>query len=402
MGDIIIYGAGRWGSKAFKSYTRRGANVLFFLDADTQKQNDTLFDRKIYSPSKAEQYRNTQIVIAVKSDMRIRKYLEGLGCTNLVKYVPYLDYDEAIVHAYENHPTIYWSEAHEVLKFDKPYSCTSQICNQSFWDMPFFQYWSKRLMPNLVDHLQAMNQFSPKSYREPVLYHRKLWEWVYICQSLYERGFLRPGKRGLAFGVGEEAMPDMFASFGCNILATDLSPDKASEKGWIKEGQHAAGHIEVLNKYAFCDKDTFSARVKYKSVDMNHIDKDIQNFDFCWSSCALEHLGSLKRGMDFIKNSLSTLKHGGIAVHTTEFNLSSDTDTIENATTSIYRKKDILSLVHDLESEGHYVYPVDWHNGNDVLDTFIDLPPHSKKDMHLRLMIESYVCTSIGLIIRKS
>ena len=51
---------------------------------------------------------------------------------------------------------------------------------------------------------------------------------------------------------------------------------------------------------------------------------------FCWSICALEHLGSIENGLSFIENSLDTLKPGGVAIHTTEFNFYDDGRTIDN------------------------------------------------------------------------
>ena len=43
-----------------------------------------------------------------------------------------------------------------------------------------------------------------------------------IAQALYERGKLKPGSRGLGFAVGKEPLSDLFASFGCDVVATDL------------------------------------------------------------------------------------------------------------------------------------------------------------------------------------
>ena len=52
-------------------------------------------------------------------------------------------------------------------------------------------------------------------------WHRKLWEYVMICQALWERGMLRAGRRGCGFGVGQEPLPALFASLGCEVLAAD-------------------------------------------------------------------------------------------------------------------------------------------------------------------------------------
>lgn len=149
---------------------------------------------------------------------------------------------------------------------------------------------------------------------------------------------LKDGERGLGFAVGTEPLPAYFASRGCNILATDLGSDGEQAEEWIATGQNADGNIEVLNRNNLCDKEVFENKVRYKNLDMNSIPDDIGEFDFCWSSCAIEHVGSLEKSKSFLKNMLKTLKPGGIAVHTTEFNLSSNEDTITEGDNVIFRK----------------------------------------------------------------
>ncbi|MBQ9539216.1 MAG: methyltransferase type 11 [Treponema sp.] len=280
-------------------------------------------------------------------------------------------------------PKTEWKDINNRIDLPRPYSCTSMICNQEFLDSPISQYWNKKMKEGLP------------------AYHRKRWELVYICQSLWERGYLEDGKKGIVFGVGEEHLPDLFASFGCHILATDLNLNESAAKGWIDTNQNAAGDLEKLRHKKICDRQTFYSRVTYRDVNMNDIPNDITGYDFCCSTCALEHLGSLRHGMDFIKNSLNTLKPGGTAVHTTEYNLYSNEDTLETEGLSLYRRKDIEQLIKELSDEGHYVYPMDWHLGTGIVDHFIDLPPYDRKTMHLRLAIDRFPCTSIGLIIRK-
>ena len=147
-------------------------------------------------------------------------------------------------------------------------------------------------------------------------------------------------------------------------------------------------------------RNAFNKLVKFRHVDMNNLPEDIQSFDACWSACALEHLGSLKHGLDFIRNSLNCLRPGGIAVHTTEFNLSSNEETFEKSRLSIYRKKDIVSLLSELQDEGHEVWPLNLHPGDKMLDEVIDLPPYSP--LHLKLLLrDSFVTTSLGIAVRK-
>jgi hypothetical protein len=61
--------------------------------------------------------------------------------------------------------------------------------------------------------------------------------------------------------------------------------------------------------------------------------------------------------------SIAVLKPGGIAVHTTAFNMSSNTHTFESAGLSLYRRRDLEAAIERLESAGHNVEPIDWHQG---------------------------------------
>jgi len=261
--------------------------------------------------------------------------------------------------------------------FDQP---ISQMATENQFHSPVYTFWCEEI-------------------KQQPSFHRKQWEFCYILQVLHTHDFLKPGKKGLGFGVGEEPLPSLFAHYGCTILATDLDLDSAKKKGWVETNQHAQD-LEGLNQSGLCNPEEFAKLVKFRSVDMNHIEPDLEEFDFVWSSCALEHLGSLRAGMDFMKNSLKCLKRGGIAVHTTEFNLSSDSATIATGSTVLYRKKDILQLLQELEEMGYTVFPVNFHPGNGSLDQYVDIPPY-KADPHIKLKISEFTCSSIGIIILK-
>lgn len=229
--------------------------------------------------------------------------------------------------------------------------------------------------------------------------HRKQWEFVYILQSLWRYGMLRPGARGLGFGIGIERLPAVMASHGCSVIATDLPVDDPRVGGWSGTNEHASS-IESLRFPKICADEVFDRQVSFRPVDMNTIPPDLAGFDFTWSSRALEHLGSIDRGLDFIRNSVSCLTFGGLAVHTTEFNVSSNDDTIDNEETVLFRKQDLEKIAVDLVSRGHYVAQFKYDLGNTPLDRHIDVPPYSA-DGHLKLMIEDYVTTSFGIIVRR-
>ena len=144
-------------------------------------------------------------------------------------------------------------------------------------------------------------------------------------QALQVAGMVRPGRRGLGFGVGVEPITPYLAAQGCSILATDLPSSADASVAWNDTGQHAA-RLADLNREGLCPADDFAARVEFRAVDMNAIPDDFADFDFAWSSCAMEHLGSLQAGIDFLERQLRCVKPGGITVHTTEFNVSSNDD----------------------------------------------------------------------------
>lgn len=238
-----------------------------------------------------------------------------------------------------------------------------------------------------------------KELNEEPKFHRKQWEFVYVMQSLWERDCITKGKKGLVFAVGTEPGPSIFANYGCDILATDIFPEKGIEKGWTMANQLCFG-IESLNTRGLCDDKTLRNHVSYKPVDMNDIPPDLKGYDFNWSSCSFEHLGSIDKGILFLRNQMNTLKPGGWAVHTTEYNISSDDKTIETGDTVIFRKRDIDKVVKELRDAGHFVEELDYSLGSQREDFQVDFLPH-KQEVHLKLQLGGYVVTSIGLIIRK-
>lgn len=228
--------------------------------------------------------------------------------------------------------------------------------------------------------------------------NRKDWEWCYIAQALYERDMLRPGRRGLGFAVGQEPLPALFAKYGCDVIASDLSIDQARDAGWIDSSQHAAS-LEILNKDRICSVDEFLERVAFRFIDMKNIPDDLKDLDFAWSSCSLEHLGSLKLGEQFIYDSLRIIRPGGVVVHTTEFNVSSNSSTIEQGGTVLFRRRDLEGIASSLESQ-EYLIELDFTSGTRQADSFVDSPPY-EGESHLKLEVDDYVATSFGLIISR-
>jgi len=270
----------------------------------------------------------------------------------------------------------------------------SQPCRYESLRSPELRAWSERLRP-----AWDPDGVDPRD----VMVHRKMWEWLFICQALAERGMLEAGRRGLGFGVGREPLVALFAACGCDLVATDLSPERAEAAGWADAGGAAAasqyaGSRAGLNDHGLCDQALFEARVRFRHVDMNELPDDLRGFDFTWSSCALEHLGSLAAGADFVVAQMRCLRPGGVAVHTTELNVSSDTDTYHEGGTVLYRRRDVEELAARLRKLGHRI-ELDLTPGTTPADLHVDVAPFT--DTHLRTRLGDYVTTSLALVIER-
>jgi len=270
----------------------------------------------------------------------------------------------------------------------------SSVCRMQ--DLLDYKDWVNQMGKNLVQVFTGIGT--------DCVMNRKAWEYVFITQALHERGMLEKGKKGLGFAVGKEPLPAFFAKYGCEIVATDIDSSTETAKEWINGNQHSGNSLENLYKADLCDRDTFDKNVSYKALDMNSIPNDIKGFDFCWSSCAFEHLGSIHNGKQFIYNMMKCLKSGGIAVHTTEYNLSSYRGCLDNSWSVIFGHSDFEEIRNTLIEQGHYVEDFDFRLGNYNEENYIAYKPYDKP--HFKLYLEGgdgigCISTSFALIIQK-
>jgi 2-polyprenyl-3-methyl-5-hydroxy-6-metoxy-1,4-benzoquinol methylase len=227
--------------------------------------------------------------------------------------------------------------------------------------------------------------------QEP-LFHRKQWEYVYILRALEQFGMLMPGRSGVGFGCGKEPLAAVMAKRGARVTCTDIKPVGMGDKYW------GSTNVNDFFYEGICPWETFESHVSFRAVDMNGIPDDLGHHDFIWSSCALEHLGSLQHGIDFVLEANKCLKPGGIAVHTTELNVEDDEATFESAGLSLYRKRDLFRMQALVEAQGNIVLPINFEMGDGELDRYVDLPPYTR-NKHIKVMVQdNYVTTSIGFI----
>jgi hypothetical protein len=210
---------------------------------------------------------------------------------------------------------------------------------------------------------------------------------------------LARGTRGLGFGCGREPLVAVMASRGCEIVAADLEIGQAGWKGRIGTGRHARTSAD-LNERGLCDPELFRQRVSLRVESVGRLSPDLDGFDFLWSNGAVDHLGSLHDGIEFVVGAMRCLKPGGLAIHTMGFNLTSNYTTLESRDLALFRRCDVEALADRLARDGHAVAPLSFNAGSGPLDRYVDLPPY-RPEPHLRLRLERYVATSFGLIVRR-
>jgi SAM-dependent methyltransferase len=282
------------------------------------------------------------------------------------------------------------SEASHGMAGPKSVGLNSRLCRQTDMEAPWLLHWCDQL------------RIVPR-------YHRKIWELAFVLQALWEAGMLAPARRGLGFAVGAEPIPAFLVGQGAEILASDLASGDERASAWQSSGQHSS-NLDALFRGEFVSHDAFLELCSFRPIDMNEVPRDLDGtFDFCWSMCSVEHVGSIELGLRFIENSVRCLKPGGVAVHTAEFNLDSGEETIDNWPTVLFKRRHIDALANRLGALGHELVTVDYDAGSDVLDGFVDVPPYSiapdallrYPDVpHLRLSVDQFPATSIGLIVR--
>lgn len=251
-------------------------------------------------------------------------------------------------------------------------------------DTPEFRAWTPRL-------------------KEVQAYHRKLWEFAFVADVLHREDRLRPGLHGLGFAVGREPLPSLFASLGVIVTATDQPLDMAAASRWDVSGQYART-LDDCYVPAIVARDVFAARVGFCYADMRALtDAFDGGFDFTWSCGSFEHLGSIDAGVEFIVQQMRCLKPGGVAVHTTEYNVCSNDRTLEQPDVVVFRRRDLERLADRLRADGHRV-ELSFDCGNGPHDYWIDRPPY-QSSVHLKLAVPSAdasfdcITTSYGLVI---
>lgn len=183
--------------------------------------------------------------------------------------------------------------------------------------------------------------------REAPRFHRKQWEFVQILRALRDSGMLAPGRRGLTMGAGRERVLYAVAREVTHLTVTDLYQEQTT---WACA---ETGDPEVYVKSDMpipCDPE----RITVASMDMTSLRFPDGTFDFCYSSCAIEHIGGRPDFLRHLNEVARVLKPGGVYVFTTE--LAYQEETCTNPGNYLFSPGELSRLVadSDLAADGRF------------------------------------------------
>lgn len=263
---------------------------------------------------------------------------------------------------------------------------TSSICKFEHFYSDWYARWAPHVGAPIGVHLDQRHSY------------RKLWEWAAILDGIQSRNMMREGTKGVGFAVGKEPLASVIAARGPEILASDYFEGSH----WADSNEHAAS-LDALHWPGEISRELFDQRVSFRPIDMADLSSLPDNeYDFAWSSCAFEHIGSLEDGLDFVVNAMRILKPGGVAFHTTEINLTSNDETVFGGGNCIYRRRDIEELDRRLRKIRCGLESVDWDAGHHSYDLNYDSYPFFQSGApHIKLEMDGFVTTSFLVIAHK-
>jgi len=249
--------------------------------------------------------------------------------------------------------------------------------------------WTRPTIARPASQLCTRAQFGEAAYREASLrlgevpcLHRQQWEIVYVLASLEARGAVGPGKRGVVVGAISGALPAVLAAAGCEVTVVAPRIDPATLASAVARG--------------LCTEDDFRARVVVRNDAEALAQQAPGTLDFVCTFGLADAVGSVERALGPMKASFAWLRPGGAAVHTATFNLSSNYGTIERRGTCALRRFDLDTIGTFAARAGVTMAPLTLFDGDDPADAYVDTPPYHSQP-HLKLRVDRYVLTSIGL-----
>ncbi|HEY7751690.1 MAG TPA: class I SAM-dependent methyltransferase [Ignavibacteriaceae bacterium] len=262
----------------------------------------------------------------------------------------------------------------------------SKICDCADWFDPEFNY-------------VVSNEL-----KESVRFHRKQWEFAMIFLALKKYGFLSADKIGLSVGGGNERVLYSISNYVKKLIVTDLYDENTS---W--DCARTGDPTEfILNSKPF---DVNESKISAMRMDMRNLQFDDNTFDFCYSSCAVEHIGDFDDFVQHFDEVYRCLKEDGIYVFTTEFQFGDTTikdpnnyifspDYLEKILNTIKLTPEVNPDVALINHESNRPFPSNIKNM--MITGKNDLPGNIDGALnHVSLMRGKYPFSSILFILRK-
>ena len=158
----------------------------------------------------------------------------------------------------------------------------------------------------------AMLRLIREELEELPRFHRKQWEFALILRALAELGLLSDDRVGLSMGGGRERLLYAVARRVGRLVVTDLYDPKTT---WESARTGDPGRFVMEGKPFPVD----DARLTALRMDMRSLDFPDECFDFCYSACAIEHIGVREDFLRHLNEAYRVLKDRGVYVLTTEF-----------------------------------------------------------------------------------
>ncbi|HEX9658524.1 MAG TPA: class I SAM-dependent methyltransferase [Bacteroidota bacterium] len=147
--------------------------------------------------------------------------------------------------------------------------------------------------------------------RETPRFHRKQWEFASIFRALKHNGKLHSKSKGLSVGGGVERLLYSIAPHVGSLLVTDLYDEQTT---WDC-ARTSDPEVFVKSQKPFPVDDQ---NISVKRMDMRSLDLENETFDFCYSTCAVEHIGHHDDFLRHFNEVARVLKQNGLYVMTTE------------------------------------------------------------------------------------
>ena len=262
----------------------------------------------------------------------------------------------------------------------------SKVCDVADWFDPEF--------------LQVIRE----ELQEPARFHRKQWEFAIIFLALKKYGMLKPDKLGLSLGGGNERVLYSIAKHIRQLTVTDLY-DQNTDWDCARTDDP---NLFIIQSKPFPVEDE---KIRALRMDMRQLDFDDQSFDFCYSSCAIEHIGDYSDFLQHLNEAYRVLKEDGVYVFTTEFHFGDET--IQDSHNFIFSGNylnglvaesnfsvEIKPIVNISDHQANRPFPSNVNNlcyGNLLYheQLLIDTIPH------LQLLRGKFPFTSISFILKK-